>query len=101
MNQVQFEARPAAHADAVAPRAHDESQLAAYNAAFTELGLRFRWDSEMYAWLCGIECEQSRIARYIEEYHAHLLNAYDADFLSRLILDKKCDYLRAMGQKAN
>ena len=101
MNQVQFEARPAAHADAAAPRASDESQLAAYNAAFTELGLRFRWDSEMYAWLCGIECEQSRIARYIEQHHAHLLNAYDADFLSRLILDKKCDYLRAMGQKAN
>ncbi len=29
----------------------------------------------MYAWLCGIECEHSRIARYIEQYHAHLLKA--------------------------
>ncbi len=55
----------------------------------------------MFAWLCGIECEQSRIARYIEQYHAHLLKAYDADFLSRLILDKKADYLRAMAHRAN
>lgn len=101
MNQVQFEASPATQADGAAQRINDESQLTAYNAAFIELGLRFRWDSEMFAWLCGIECEQSRIARYIEQYHAHLLKAYDADFLSRLILDKKCEYLRAMGQKTN
>ncbi|MHA7683749.1 LysR family transcriptional regulator [Cupriavidus sp. PET2-C1] len=103
MNQVQFETRTRSHADtaASAPRRVDESQLAAYNAAFSELGLRFRWDSEMYAWLCGIECEHSRIARYIEQYHAHLLKAYDAGFLSRLILDKKADYLRAMALQAN
>ncbi len=55
----------------------------------------------MYAWLCGIECEHSRIARYIEQYHAHLLKAYDAGFLSRLILDKKADYLHAMALQAN
>lgn len=103
MNQVQFATHASSHADtaASAPRRVDESQLAAYNAAFAELGLRFRWDSEMYAWLCGIECEHSRIARYIEQYHAHLLNAYDADFLSCLILDKKADYLRAMAHRAN
>ncbi|MGO4330521.1 LysR family transcriptional regulator [Cupriavidus sp. 2TAF22] len=106
MNQIQSAAPAAIHADAaIAPRAVDstldERQLAAYNAAFTELGLRFRWDREMFAWLCGIECEQSRIARYIEQYHAHLLKAYDAEFLSRLIFDKKCDYLRAMASQAN
>lgn len=103
MNQVQFETRTSSHANTAdsAPRRVDESQLAAYNAAFAELGLRFRWDSEMYAWLCGIECEHSRIARYIEQYHAHLLKAYDAGFLSRLILDKKADYLRAMALQTN
>ncbi|WP_420991742.1 LysR family transcriptional regulator [Cupriavidus sp. 30B13] len=100
MNQVQSAVRPGTPA-APAPAAADDAQLAAYNAAFTELGLRFRWDSEMYAWLCGIECEQSRIARYLEQYHAHLLKAYDADFLSRLILDKKSDYLRALAGRAN
>lgn len=73
-------------------------QLAAYNAAFSELELSFRWDRAMYEWLCGIDCERTRVARYIEEYHPHLLTAYDADFLSQLIFDKKNDYLRSVGR---
>ncbi|MDW3683816.1 LysR family transcriptional regulator [Cupriavidus sp. CV2] len=84
-----------------ASRSDDEGHLTAYNAAFTELGLRFRWDAGMYHWLCGIECEKTRVARYIEEYHAHLLRAYDADFLSQPIFDKKNEYLRARGRQAN
>lgn len=36
-----------------------------------------------------------------EEYHAHFLKAYDADFLSQLIFDKKNEYLRARGRQAN
>jgi hypothetical protein len=75
---------------------HDrEVHLAAYNAAFAELGLRFRWDMPMFDWLCGIECEKTRVTRYIEEYHAHLLHAYDAPFLSQLIFDKKNEYMKA------
>ncbi|MNW03014.1 hypothetical protein D3C71_1988890 [compost metagenome] len=50
----------------------------------------------MFEWLCGIECEKTRVTRYIEEHHAHLLNAYDAPFLSQLIFNKKNEYLRAM-----
>lgn len=76
-------------------------ELAAYNSAFVELGLRFRWDEPMFDWLCGIECERARIARYIEEYHAHLLTAYDADFLAQAILERKNAYLEAMGMRAN
>jgi len=97
MNPTQietFDAPIAATSPAPIPA---ETQLRAYNAAFAELGLRFRWDNEMFAWLCGIECEKTRVARYIEEYHAHLLKAYDADFLSQLIFDKKNEYLRAVG----
>ncbi len=97
MNQVQIEHQPAAtlgHDNKPLARA---TQLAAYNAAFIELGLRFRWDEAMYEWLCGIECEKARVARYIEEHHTHLLKAYDAAFLSQLIFDKKNEYLRAVG----
>ncbi|MCY1227345.1 hypothetical protein D9M68_477350 [compost metagenome] len=98
MHQVQTDSRPAAITvgtdNQPIPR---ETQLAAYNAAFIELGLRFRWDAEMYDWLCGIECEKARVARYIEEHHAHLLAAYDAAFLSGLIFEKKNEYLRAVG----
>lgn len=84
-------------------RHHDRDvQLAAYNAAFDELELTFRWDAPMFEWLCGIECEKARVARYIEQYHAHLLTAYDAPFLSQLIFDKKNEYLRAVaGARTN
>lgn len=101
MNHVQYETTRGAAA-ATDPAAIDrEVQLAAYNAAFTELGLRFRWDMTMFDWLCGIECEKTRICRYIEDYHAHLLKAYEAPFLSQLIFDKKSEYLRAMGRGVN
>nr|WP_315592834.1 LysR family transcriptional regulator [uncultured Cupriavidus sp.] len=99
MNHLQSDAPSAsATTSAISEMRHvdREVQLAAYNAAFTELGLRFRWDAPMFDWLCGIECEKSRVTRYIEDYHAHLLNAYDAPFLSQLIFDKKNEYLRAM-----
>jgi hypothetical protein len=84
-----------------AQRVPDEVQLTAYNAAFSELELGFRWDVPMYEWLCGIDCERTRVARYIEQYHPHLLTAYEADFLSQLIFDKKNDYLRNLGRAAN
>lgn len=97
MSQTQTALRDAPAVTASAAPIPVETQLRAYNAAFAELGLRFRWDDEMFAWLCGIECEKGRVAKYIEDYHAHLLKAYDADFLSQLIFDKKNEYLRAVG----
>ena len=96
MNQLQPAAPLSTSADGQVSqpdREMREMQLAAFNAAFAELGLRFRWDMPMFEWLCGIECEKTRVTRYIEEYHAHLLNAYDAAFLSQLIFDKKNEYL--------
>src|SRR5262245_56630250 len=88
----------AAATPATTPIIPVETQLRAYTAAFIELGLRLRWDEQMFAWLCGIECEKARVSKYIAEYHGHLLTAYDADFLSQLIFDKKSEYLRAVGQ---
>jgi hypothetical protein len=83
MNTSQFHAR-----DGVQD-AEVEAQLCAYNAAFEELGLRFRWDERTLTSLATIHDEQEQIAAYIEEHHAHLLKAYSAEFLSRAILDKK------------
>ena len=53
----------------------------AYNAAFYELGLKWHWDPETYQALLPKEDEKERIRYYLESHHAHLLNAYDADFL--------------------
>lgn len=66
-----------------------QAQLCAYNAAFDELGLRFRWDARTLASLAGIDGEREQIEAYIEAHHAHLLKAYSAVFLSEAILEKK------------
>ena len=83
MNPSQFDAGDSAH------DAEIQAQLCAYNAAFDELGLRFRWDAQTLALLAMIDGEQAQIAAYIEAHHAHLLKAYSAEFLSQAILEKK------------
>ncbi|QET06178.1 LysR family transcriptional regulator [Cupriavidus pauculus] len=101
MDQLQTAPHAVTHDGTTAAHLDRDMQLAAFNAAFMELGLRFRWDMQMFEWLCGIECERTRVCRYIEEYHAHLLTAYEPAFLSQLIFDKKNDYLRAMRTGVN
>ncbi|MFM0500897.1 hypothetical protein [Paraburkholderia caffeinilytica] len=83
MNPSRFDTRDSAH------DAEVEAQLCAYNSAFDELGLRFRWDAHTLALLATIDDEEAQIAAYIEAHHAHLLNAYSAGFLSRAILERK------------
>ncbi|QQC66162.1 hypothetical protein [Paraburkholderia ginsengisoli] len=83
MNPSQIPARDSAHDVEV------QAQLCAYNAAFDELGLRFRWDEQMLTSLAMIDGEREQIAAYIEAHHAHLLKAYSAEFLSRAILERK------------
>ncbi|MEA3117364.1 MAG: hypothetical protein QOI13_634 [Paraburkholderia sp.] len=65
------------------------AHVCAYNMAFAELGLRFRWDADTLASLASIEDEAARIIAYVQAHHPHLLSAYSADFLSQAILAKK------------
>jgi hypothetical protein len=67
----------------------DEINRGAFNAAFYELGLRWHWDASTYATLAGEPCERARVRRYLEGEQAHLLRAYDADFLTDAILVAK------------
>ncbi|MFL9867916.1 hypothetical protein PQR67_27395 [Paraburkholderia fungorum] len=83
MNPSQSDAYESAH------DAEVDAQLCAYNSAFEELGLRFRWDASTLALLAMIDGEEARIAAYIQAHHAHLLNAYSPGFLSRAILERK------------
>ncbi|MGF6634189.1 hypothetical protein OKW38_002872 [Paraburkholderia sp. MM5496-R1] len=83
MNPSQFHVCDSAH------DAEVQAQVSAYNIAFDELGLRFRWDEHTLMSLAMIDGEQEQIASYIETHHAHLLKAYSAEFLSRAILEKK------------
>ncbi len=65
---------------------HDaEVQRNAYNAAFTDLGLSWFWDAATHRSLPRGADERETIRVYIETRQAHLLKAYDAEFLVNAI----------------
>lgn len=60
-----------------------EAHRHAYNAAFEKLSLSWRWDAATYALL---QCHGRDLVRaYLEAEQAHLLRAYDAEFLVNAI----------------
>ncbi|MEQ1685069.1 MAG: hypothetical protein ABL916_15585 [Burkholderiaceae bacterium] len=67
-----------------------EAERNAYNAAFHELGFRWHWDAGTYSQLTrsGLNAEQ-QLRHYIETQQAHLLKAYDTDFLVGVIQEKQ------------
>ena len=67
----------------------DSAELDAYNGAFWDLGFRWQWDAKTYRELCSIAEEQERVRGYITRHQPHLLAAYDADALARMIVDNK------------
>lgn len=81
--------QPSAALHAIEHEPHTHEQLSAFNSAFAELGLRFRWDKATLHALASIEGEAARLAAYIESHHAHLLKAYSIDFLCEAILGRK------------
>jgi hypothetical protein len=92
MNHAPVESQTSARATRPTPDHPDDAHLSAYNAAFSDLGLRFRWDRATLDILSEFNSEVARITAYIERYHGHLHRAYDADFLAQLILHKKAQY---------
>ena len=63
--------------------AADESHRQAYNAAFEELGLSWHWDPITYA--CLPARGRDGLRAYLQKEQAHLLRAYEADFLINAI----------------
>ncbi|MEO6018161.1 MAG: hypothetical protein ABIP46_12970 [Polaromonas sp.] len=60
-----------------------ETHRHAYNVAFDELGLSWHWDSATYARLQTHS--NGCVATYLQTEQAHLLRAYEADFLVQAI----------------
>ena len=58
-----------------------ESELAAYNLAFSELGLRWHWDADTYDQIRRAAGDRHCVQAYVEEQCPHLLQAYDSRFL--------------------
>ena len=57
----------------------------AYNAAFEELGLTWHWDAQTYERLQAATRGPGSVRTYLETEQAHLLRAYEADFLVNAI----------------
>lgn len=93
MYRTQIDSNRSTRAASQSSNAHpDDAHLSAYNAAFSDLGLRFRWDRATLELLSEFNGEAARVTAYIARYHSHLHSAYDADFLAQLILQKKDQY---------
>ena len=60
-----------------------EAHRQAYNAAFDELGLNWYWDPVTYA--CLPAAGRDGLRAYLQAEQAHLLRAYDLDFLTDAI----------------
>lgn len=67
----------------------DNAELDAYNGAFWDLGFRWQWDAKTFSKLSRVADEQERVRDYITRHQPHLLVAYDADTLARIIVENK------------
>jgi hypothetical protein len=74
------------------------AQVCAFNTAFEELDLMFRWDAQTYRALASADSDYGKIAQYIGAHCPHLLKAYSAEFLCEAIVERKKAMLEACRQ---
>jgi hypothetical protein len=65
-----------------------DSEVDAFNAAFDELDIAWRWDRDVLADL-GRGDDRAKVSAYLRERGAHLLKVYEAGFLVDLIVATK------------
>jgi hypothetical protein len=73
----------------VADEREIQAQLCAFNSAFEDLDLMFRWDAQTLRVLASSSSDHERVARYVEAQCPHLLTAYSAEFLCQAIVERK------------
>ncbi|WP_250473507.1 hypothetical protein [Caballeronia sp. GAFFF1] len=74
------------------------AQVCAFNTAFEELDLMFRWDADTYRSLASADSDYGKIAQYIGTQCPHLLKAYSAEFLCQAIVERKNSTIEACRQ---
>jgi hypothetical protein len=82
-------------ANQAAGQANDplDTELAAYNHAFCELELPWRWDAHTFRHLLSIAADRDVVGTYVERNQAHLLRAYEKAFLRDLVRSARERYL--------
>jgi hypothetical protein len=61
------------------------AELEAYNRAFSELELPWRWDADTFRQLLSVAGEKDCVGAYIERSQPHLLRVYEKAFLADLV----------------
>jgi hypothetical protein len=69
-----------------------DAELEAYNFAFCELELPWRWDAITFRQLHSIAVDKDFVGAYVERNQPHLLRVYEKDFLRDLVLSAKARY---------
>jgi hypothetical protein len=64
-------------------------ELEAYNRAFSELELPWRWDADTFRELLNAAHDRDFIGVYVERTRPHLLRVYEKAFLRNLVLEAK------------
>jgi hypothetical protein len=62
------------------------AELEAYNRAFCELELPWRWDADTFRQLLSVAADQDCVGAYVERNQPHLLRVYEKAFLRTLVL---------------
>jgi hypothetical protein len=62
-----------------------DAELAAYNHAFCELELPWRWDANTFRQLLSVAADRDLVGAYVERNQAHLLRSYEKSFLRDLV----------------
>jgi hypothetical protein len=70
------------------------AELEAYNRAFLELELSWRWDARTFRDLLRIAADRDFVGAYVEQEQPHLLRVYEKSFLRDLVLSAKNRYQR-------
>jgi hypothetical protein len=65
------------------------AELEAYNRAFLELELSWRWDARTFRELLQVAADRDFVGAYVERNQAHLLRVYEKSFLRDLVLSAK------------
>jgi hypothetical protein len=65
------------------------AELEAYNRAFCELELPWRWDAQTFRHLVSVAPDQDFVGTYVERSQAHLLRVYKKEFLRNLVLSAR------------
>jgi hypothetical protein len=65
------------------------AELEAYNRAFCELELPWRWDAQTFRALQSAAADRDFVGTYVERSQAHLLRVYEKEFLCQLVQGAK------------